>query len=104
MNLARLAKLFADLRADLCATAARIDEVDAELLAIKGQSDPFARHVFDARRKFRELSASDTTKHARRVEFHVEQSYKLAVTLGYCADLRSWRAVLDTRQPTNSGA
>jgi hypothetical protein len=91
MNLPRLARLLADLQSSLAA-------VDEELKKVRSEVDVFARHVFQARRTYSQVSASDG-KSGKRIEREVWDSYREAMALGFRGGQREWQLVLSADPP-----
>ena len=92
MNLPLLARLLGDLQKSLAA-------VDEELEKVKSAVDPFARHVFQARRSYARVSETDG-KGGKRIQREVWDSYRQATALGYQGGEREWRLVLSAYPPT----
>jgi hypothetical protein len=64
----------------------------ARLLAlIRAERDPFASHVFYARRNYRNTEAS---KSGKRREVQAIMSYRETLGLGFRGDLRAWEELL----------
>jgi hypothetical protein len=91
MNLPLLARLLADLQKSLTA-------VDEELTKVKAEVDPFARHVFQARRSYARVDATDG-KGGKRIQREVWDSYRQATALGFQGGEREWLLVLRAVPP-----
>jgi hypothetical protein len=96
MNLPLLARLLADLQKSLTA-------VDEELKKVKSEVDPFARHVFQARRSYARVDATDG-KGGKRIQREVWDSYRQATALGFQGGEREWKLVLSAYPPPPKNA
>ena len=94
MNLHRLASTIANFQKAIQAVLARGEELEAELSQIRENPDPFARHVYQARRDYARTMASDRTKHGRHAEYTFAAGYRQACELGYRGSREQWHLVL----------
>lgn len=73
-------------------------EVAREIEAARAESDPFARHVFQARRDYARAALNDT-KTGKRSREEAWRTYKGAMELGFRGDGSAWLVILTTHVP-----
>jgi hypothetical protein len=66
---------------------AAIRDVEAELVAVDGEHDPLASHIFVSRRHYQNLS---DTKSGKRRELNARLSFDTACELGFRGSLDEW--------------
>jgi hypothetical protein len=91
MNLPRLAKKLSTLQRQL-------GEVGEELQAIRGEVDPFARHVFQARHDWRQVVKNRRGKSHRDIDAVEMATWHRAKELGFQGDFIHWRKILEAAQ------
>ncbi len=80
------------------ALARELSALQTFVADLRSRSDPFAAHVFTARRRFRAAALHDT-KSGKRAEREAWDSYGRATRLGFRGTLHEWMQVLHAHEP-----
>jgi hypothetical protein len=86
MNISKLEAAVADI-------ATRLEALRIEIETAKACRDPFATHIYQSRRRFREEVRTDN-KGGKHTERMVLQSYREAQRFGFEGSMDDWYRVL----------
>ena len=99
MNAAALTRQLEALQRLLAETEAAARALGLSLAAARAATDPFARHIFQARHEYCRLSETSRSKSGKDIERYIHSSYLAATQLGFQGGPADWHAILRAHVP-----